>query len=789
MSAITNQEYSFLELLNEYKVQIPIIQRDYAQGRNSASDIRASFLGSIAVVIQATKEDATTPPLSLDFIYGTAENGVLEPIDGQQRLTTLFLLHWYYAAKEAVLDVEPILKKFTYRTRISSTEFCWKLCENLQIYGSKQVFGSISAAIKDASWFLLSWADDPTVSGMLTMLDEIDRHPVLGKLDQVYSLFAERSPIVFQFLPIEHFGKGEELYIKMNSRGKRLTDYENFKALFGKLLSDQPDLAREYWSNIDGKWNKGFWEYISSRYTRKKVPENQYHYQTDNTILRYLWAQFEMLWAMGHKQSSSPFYTGANNLVFRFELVRDALNKTTALLGMSSKKYVLKALDLSGELLPLLDNMFGTDNDRMQLWDASSIPDALLPMEKKDDGRYIVESKNLSYMQKMLAFSSLAWCVKNDGVPATPADLARLKGYIRIIRNALIRIRALKATQEGTYSPELRFENIGAMLTFITEHLLEDVSLSAYESLLRVDSKVIRDLFPQMEEERQKAVYIMQDTSIETDYHAVEDLSFIRGTISKLLDSSGKLILSATELVELFHNLSEPQSLQLTRAILAVHPGFFLRVNADRRRLGGKADNQWLVGLTYSGSDSTKTALHKFAEKYKLTRTRHSDRDSALQAIIDEYLAVPHSWRNERGEEDWRYYFVKYPTALARFSFSKSDMLRKPNDAMLNAQPIFIWYTQKEFLNRTILNGVRRTRPHVNTYVWIAAQDKRISKFFDAYASWKTGNADPEAVFRKNDVEYLVGVSQQGFILDGKTICADDDNDRVEKLIQAIIAL
>ena len=39
-----NTKYTFWKLLSEYQVEIPIIQRDYAQGRNSAKAIRNELL-------------------------------------------------------------------------------------------------------------------------------------------------------------------------------------------------------------------------------------------------------------------------------------------------------------------------------------------------------------------------------------------------------------------------------------------------------------------------------------------------------------------------------------------------------------------------------------------------------------------------------------------------------------------------------------------------------------------------------------------------------------------------
>lgn len=81
------------------RIVIPKIQRDYAQGRPSAKKIRERFLSSIYGAID--KESST--PIELDFVYGELArvNGdiLFMPLDGQQRLTTLFLLHWYLAKR------------------------------------------------------------------------------------------------------------------------------------------------------------------------------------------------------------------------------------------------------------------------------------------------------------------------------------------------------------------------------------------------------------------------------------------------------------------------------------------------------------------------------------------------------------------------------------------------------------------------------------------------------------------------------------------------------------------
>ena len=91
---------NYIEILNN-KVEIPIIQRDYAQGRidNKTNKIRKDFLDVLFDFI-SKKQLNPKAEIELDFIYGFNEKDssnqiTFIPIDGQQRLTTLFLFHWY----------------------------------------------------------------------------------------------------------------------------------------------------------------------------------------------------------------------------------------------------------------------------------------------------------------------------------------------------------------------------------------------------------------------------------------------------------------------------------------------------------------------------------------------------------------------------------------------------------------------------------------------------------------------------------------------------------------------
>ena len=219
------------------KISIPIIQRDYAQGRlnDKATDIRNKFLDEIFNRLDNNEN------LFLDFVYGSIEDNKFIPFDGQQRLTTLFLLHLYFAKKE---NKEcKYLKGFTYETRSSSIEFCEKLVvEDLDFTKDK-----ISPDIKDSSWVMPFWENDPTVKSMLEMLDAIhDKFKNSNFYDRLEN-------IQFSFLELKEFGLTDDLYIKMNARGKPLSEFENFKAEFEK------ELSQEIKAKLDNAWLDLFW--------------------------------------------------------------------------------------------------------------------------------------------------------------------------------------------------------------------------------------------------------------------------------------------------------------------------------------------------------------------------------------------------------------------------------------------------------------------------------------------------------------------------------------------------
>jgi len=117
-------ECSFMALADKAPIRIPKIQRDYAQGRqnDTANDIRSKFVHSLVSAV------CSGAPLEMDFIYGNNNRDAFEPLDGQQRLTTLFLLHWMMGKE--LFDKSEDEAVLSYETRNSSKDFCRELVQH-----------------------------------------------------------------------------------------------------------------------------------------------------------------------------------------------------------------------------------------------------------------------------------------------------------------------------------------------------------------------------------------------------------------------------------------------------------------------------------------------------------------------------------------------------------------------------------------------------------------------------------------------------------------------------------
>ena len=260
---------TFCEMIKQNAIFIPKIQRDYVQYRKSNEANLNGLLEKLVVALKENKE------INLNFIYGYCEKtkinpntdsentlNVFIPIDGQQRLTTLFLLHYYVFSKSRK-GVDELKNKLIYDTRESTNEFIKLLLDKSKDIFDDDVSKSIDEKIKNYSWYCSEWDYDASIKSMLLVLGKIKDAFEKEKVND-FECYAQRlstrCPIKFMIMEID-VKYGNELYIKMNARGKQLTPFENFKAdLLGYLKNEKVNWVNDIANGLDGTWQNKFFK-------------------------------------------------------------------------------------------------------------------------------------------------------------------------------------------------------------------------------------------------------------------------------------------------------------------------------------------------------------------------------------------------------------------------------------------------------------------------------------------------------------------------------------------------
>lgn len=406
-------KYSFISLLNSFVngVQIPILQRDYAQGRATEATKRNNFINAIAGSINTETE------LELDFVYGSSTDERLIPLDGQQRLTTLFLLHWYSAYNNGMLDddIKELLHRFAYLTRATSREFCQDLI-NKSDFKNDTI---LSETIKNQLWYRQSYNYDPTVKSMLVMLDSMNANSVICNMDkQKTKLLFDGELITFYFFPINDILEPSDLYIKMNARGKQLTDFEKFKASFEEVLSPYPEYQKRFEDSIEQNWLDALWHRRSSTNT------------IDAVFMYYFCFITEMLFVRDKLYlKSEPYFPfkmeAGDDKDWKYIVEQEVIEKCYGKGGEERLDFLFFSLDLlcyyiKNDTIGKYEWDFDTDSALLGLFD-----NILLPSSTKRD-----------YVNITLLFSAISHHYHKG-------DTSNLNVYLRVIRNLLVNYQDL----------------------------------------------------------------------------------------------------------------------------------------------------------------------------------------------------------------------------------------------------------------------------------------------------------------------------------------------------------
>lgn len=490
---------NFIELLKTQKLEIPIIQRDYAQGRKDKQELRNNFLKALLDSITLNK------PIKLDFIYGSSEGEAFQPLDGQQRLTTLFLLHWYAATKdnELIGENKSILQKFSYETRITSRDFCSSLVNNeIQINGLDD---KISDLIIDSNWFFLSWKNDPTIDSMLRTIDDI--HKYFYNVENLWELLTNKpSKISFYYVELENIGLTDDLYIKMNARGKLLTPFENFKASFQKKIEEEnweinTNLKNGFALKIDTEWTDFFW-----RLYRKKDT-------IDNAFMRFISA-IGMI-----KVSADRIISKTDERISVItNLQENPSNIKPEHFSNSSFEYLKTCFDIYSSL--------HTKNINLSLpypmWRHKPKVSILNEIVFDDNLFSTLQLNSATYTQKVLFFAQTEYLIRNEVF-----DELKFQDWIRVVRNIVSRGDIDK---DGNRPDIIRSpQSFDGVINLINE--LSEFCDDIYKNLSSIGALKSQFAKEQVEEEKNKAKIITTKPEYKKYIFEAEDNELLRGRI------------------------------------------------------------------------------------------------------------------------------------------------------------------------------------------------------------------------------------------------------------------
>lgn len=257
---------TLFDLLENNSILIPALQRNYVHGRQDehAREVRENFINTLRECYEDGKE------MELGVVYGVrckepAGKNTLVLIDGQQRLTTLWLASVYAALylkdKQERRVLLRKLSGFSYEGRPMASMFCHWLTNGAHNYDFEH----------ELELAEIRWGEDSTVRAMIVTLRTMDKLTLrlLGEILEFKGgalLDAIQNKVHFEFSEVT--GDSSDLYMKVNARGRTLTQWETFKGSFADAL--QPEARSNFNERIE-RLGDAYFE------TFNKIPDTSFY--------------------------------------------------------------------------------------------------------------------------------------------------------------------------------------------------------------------------------------------------------------------------------------------------------------------------------------------------------------------------------------------------------------------------------------------------------------------------------------------------------------------------------
>jgi hypothetical protein len=616
-------------------------------------------------------------------------------------------LYWYIAKKEKIDEAEYIfLISFSYATRFSSRDFCQELVK----YSVEFCAEKLSDAIKDQSWYPYEWKNDPTIQSMLVMIDAI--HKKFKDQSGLWETLITGEIISFYFLPLTEMGLTDDLYIKMNSRGKPLTPFEHFKAEFEEIIKHvSEDLSKEINHKFDINWTDMLFPFRGDNNIIDDEFMRYFHFISDIIsyksglelrrdefmVARWLYGYIPDIiesaecvnidtdFILKHYNNVDTHFVSKNKLdTTVYKELFDKL-KSVGYINEKSKEniqYFIQSFDCwyKMNILGFFEDIFSKNEyqvDKVMIYqeDVNIFKECL-----NNYGEYSGRNRKFP-LSKMLLLYAIVTYLQHK---ATISDV-QFRKRIRIIRNLI-----------WNSTDEIRDDRMKTLLVETEAIILSGVIPLSEGGGLGYNTR-------QKEEEQNKITWLVANPDKKEEMYQLEDHLLLKGCIAIVdLDNSSNFL----KFRLLFNNCKKDH---ISRILLTFSD--YSQFISWRFQLGARYNDSVWFDLFHPTKqrlsfDNTFIVLNKL-----LSTLEESDiNDNYLENYISKYLEAKET------QKDWRYYLIKYePMRQSNFGmyYWEARNIKNYNIIMMNTEKsmggknwnIFLYtlYKSPEFSGKLLL--------------------------------------------------------------------------------------
>lgn len=234
-----------LDKIDEKQLFVPAFQREYVWKRDDAKELIDSLIREYPTGTMLTWETNTPPELKGPHKYDSKQGAVRILLDGQQRLTTLYMLIRgelppYYTASEILNDTRGLY------VNVATLELEYYKKQKME---SDPLWQNITSIFKDEVW------DQDLIKGLEARDGEVTKETarlISGNIKQIESILNWDFPE--QTIPIKaSVREAIDIFYKVNASGVSLTEAELALAQISGYWPEARDIFKRKLVELEGK--------------------------------------------------------------------------------------------------------------------------------------------------------------------------------------------------------------------------------------------------------------------------------------------------------------------------------------------------------------------------------------------------------------------------------------------------------------------------------------------------------------------------------------------------------